>query len=147
MELKTIIYVTGNMEQKYLCNDEKSLRECLSAFLPDAYTKLSHRPILVLERGLRGVIDGYHIISLTHPQTLPFYIADECRFDNGNLYVSNGITGKKDNNISTGYTVINRKGQQLYPPVNGNQQTALEKFIRNSFDTKYVFTKQDTKQK
>ena len=145
MELKTIIKVSGSQQGTTLHENEKSLRDYLSRFFPNAYKNFSRHPILVLERCLKGDVDGYRILSTTHSETLPFYISEDCKISDGKVYVSNAVKNTTNNHISNGYTVVNQAGKQLYPKLKENQESALDKYIRESFGVKYKFIKQKTK--
>ena len=145
MELKTVINVSGSNLGSTLHEDEKSLRNFLSRFFPNAYKNFSRHPILVLERCLKGDVDGYRILSTRHSETLPFYISEDCQISDGKVYVSNAVKNTTNIHISNGYTVVNQAGKQLYPKLKENQESALDKFIRESFSVKYKFTKQKTK--
>lgn len=143
MELKTVIYIDINTQTKFTISDEKTLHQTLSGLWSKIY-KLKHsHPIFCLEHRLVGTIDGCRVQSV--PDTgkkLPIYVADNCETKDGKVFVSNGIDGRKDINISNYYTVINTAGKQLYPPLEKNQETALDKFIREAYNTKYMITKQ-----
>lgn len=143
MELKTVIYIDINTQTKFTISDEKTLHQTLSGLWSQIY-KLKHsHPIFCLEHRLVGTIDGCRVQSV--PDTgkkLSIYVADNCETKDGKVFVSNGIDGRKDINISNCYTVINSAGKQLYPPLEKNQETALDKFIREAYNTKYTITKQ-----
>ncbi len=145
MELKTIIKVSGSNLGSTFHEDEKSLRDYLSRFFPNAYKNFSSHPILVLERCLKGDVDGYRILSTRHSETLPFYISEDCQISDGKVYVSNAVKNTTNTHISNGYTVVNQAGKQLYPKLKENQESALDKYIRESFGVKYKFIKQKTK--
>lgn len=144
MEIKTVIEASGNfVDKKYsnvTLNNKKQLQQYLTEQLQYAFERLWHHPIIVLHTKLIGTIDGYEINSTLSQRGLPIYVADIYRRKDGKNIVFNPLRGT-DCHISDNYVVMNRDGEQMWPPLSANTHSEVEKFANRAFNTIYKVEK------
>ena len=144
MQLKMVIELDGNFvdkKRKHIIIDSKAkLQTCLRDNLYYAFERLYHHPIIVLRTKLVGEVDGFEINSAPSQRGLPIYVADNYKSNGNTNIVYNPLRGT-DTSISKGYVIMNRDGDQLYPPLSENIHSEIEKFSNRAFNTVYKVEK------
>ena len=145
MELKTVIEIDGNfVDKKYrhiTVNNKKELQQYLTHQLKHAFERMWNNPIIVLQTKLVGTIDNHNIATEPINPGLSIFVADEYKpHDDKTNMVFNPLRGN-DTTVSKNYVIMNRNGDQLYPPLSANPHSEVEKFANRVFNTVYKVEK------
>ena len=145
MELKTVIEIDGNfVDRKYrhiTVNNKKELQDYLKYQLRNAFDHMWRHPIIALHTKLAGTVDGYNIATEPINPGLSIFVADKYKPHDGKTnMVFNPLSGN-DITISNHYVIMNRNGDQLWPPLSENTHSEVEKFANRAFNTVYKVEK------